>query len=184
MEEIWKDIKDYEGYYQISNLGNVRSIERTVKRITHSVKISSKLLKLRKTSNDYFNIQLCKDSGCKSKLIHRLVAEAFIPNPENKPEVNHKDGNKANNNVLNLEWNTSKENSQHSYDSGLSIGISGINNKNSKSIIQLDMTGNTQNKFACAREAYQKTGVHYKHISRCCLGKRKSAGGYVWKFDN
>lgn len=104
MEEIWKDIKEYEGIYQVSNLGRVKSLK-------HSKE--GKLLKGRVTGKGYLSVALFRNSVRKSNSIHRLVAEAFIPNPENKPEVNHIDENKLNNDVSNLEWVTSKENSNH-----------------------------------------------------------------------
>ena len=102
MEEIWKDIEGYEGLYQISNLGKVKSIRFNKER----------LLKYDK-STSYLRIKLCKDGIETNYLIHRLVAKAFIPNPDNKPQVNHIDGIKTNNSVDNLEWCTASENQTH-----------------------------------------------------------------------
>ena len=113
-QEIWKDIQGYEGLYQISNLGRVKSLERII--ITNNgitKKISEKILKPYLKGNGYYNIVLRKDSKTKCYFVHRLVAKEFIPNPDNLPQVNHKDENKLNNNVDNLEWCTSKYNNNY-----------------------------------------------------------------------
>jgi hypothetical protein len=195
MEEIWKDITDYLGYYQVSNLGNVRSLERTV---TYELKTKSgtvvnkvykaKNLKTYIGTHGYYSVGFHVNKINVTVNIHRLVAEAFIPNPDNKPEVNHKDGVKINNNVFNLEWVTQSENMKHSYNTGLQqptwTGKFGIEHPESKSVIQLNKVGNILNKFGSGREAERKTGVNHKNISSCCRGIRMSAGGYCWKFDN
>ena len=109
MKEIWKDIKGYEGLYQVSNLGNVRSMDRITR---DGRKIKGKNIKPHTNGNSrYLRVALCNNGKIKYENIHRLVAKAFIPNPENKPEVNHKDENPSNNFIDNLEWMTSKENS-------------------------------------------------------------------------
>jgi hypothetical protein len=100
--EQWKDIKNYEGLYEISSIGNVKRGDR--------------YLKPRFSHNGYYRIGLCKNSKQKWFQVHRLVAEAFIENPENKNQVNHKDGNKINNDINNLEWMTNSENIKHAYD--------------------------------------------------------------------
>lgn len=116
MEEIWKDIRGYEGLYQVSNLGRVKSLERMTSQNKH---LKEKLTCLNKLSHGYNNVGLCKQGKTKAFYVHRLVAEAFIPNPENKPQVNHIDGCKTNNKVDNLEWVTQSENMQHAYRTGL-----------------------------------------------------------------
>ena len=111
MKEIWKDIKGYEGLYQVSNLGNVRSMDRITR---DGRKIKGKNIKPHTNGNSrYLRAALCNNGKIKYENIHRLVAKAFIPNPENKPEVNHKDENPSNNLIDNLEWMTSKENSNY-----------------------------------------------------------------------
>lgn len=102
MKEIWKDIEGYEGLYQISNTGKVKSLKRKYKTKKCDEIIKSPSL----ASRGYFRLPLCKEGKVKYFYIHRLVAQAFIPNPENLPQVNHKDENKLNNNVTNLEWCT------------------------------------------------------------------------------
>ena len=113
---MWKDIKGYEGIYQVDENGNVKSCERN----TSGKHIKEKIIKGGNYSNDYRFVCLRKDGKNSNKSIHRLVANAFIPNPNNYPYVNHKDGNKSNNNVTNLEWCTAKQNLQHAIDIGLS----------------------------------------------------------------
>lgn len=114
MEEIWKAIKEYNNYYEVSNFGNVRSLDRIAKTKAGVIKpTKGKVLRLTLKNNGYKTVMLCVNDKRKRFHVHRLVAQAFIPNPENKSEVNHKDGNKANNNVANLEWNTKSENMQH-----------------------------------------------------------------------
>ena len=112
MKEIWKAIKDYEGKYEVSNLGRVKSLERTSRL---NKKIKEKILAPREHTGGYLRVQLSR----KDFYIHRLVAETFIPNPENKSQVNHIDGNKRNNRVDNLEWNTPLENNLHAIRTGL-----------------------------------------------------------------
>ena len=117
MEEIWKDIKDYEGRYAVSNLGRIKSYPK--KGHGHN----SIILKSKLTKDGYYETALLSKGKGKNQYkyirTHRIVAQAFIPNPENKPEINHKDGNKLNNNVDNLEWVTSSENQLHAYRTGL-----------------------------------------------------------------
>lgn len=124
MEEVWKDVKGYEGYYQVSNLGNIKSLERIIENSgtrTGYYKIKERILKPRenKSRNGYYELSLRKDGKEKRFKVHRLVACAFIENPYNKPEVNHIDGNKSNNYASNLEWTTSKENKEHAWNIGL-----------------------------------------------------------------
>lgn len=126
MNEIWKDIKGYEGYYQVSNFGRVKSLARVViGKNNRKYDIKEKIVKSRIHQNGYLFVHLCKNGKKKHLSIHRLLAQAFIPNLENKPEVNHKDGNKENNRVENLEWATSKENVHHAFRTGLKIMTKG-----------------------------------------------------------
>jgi hypothetical protein len=109
MYEIWKDIEGYEGLYQVSTFGNIKSLPKR----KGFLFTKERILKPKLTIKGYLEVTLRKNNYSNYKRINRLVAEAFIPNPENKPEVNHKDGNKQNNNDWNLEWNTNQENKSH-----------------------------------------------------------------------
>src|SRR5699024_6100473 len=112
--EIWKDINGYEGIYQVSSLGRVRSLDRTLLNKNNiEYKVKGKIRKISCTGKGYQKIQLSKEGNSKNFSIHRLVAQAFIPNPENLPIVNHIDGNKTNNHIGNLEWVSSNENMNH-----------------------------------------------------------------------
>lgn len=119
MEEIWKDIKDYEGLYQVSNLGRVKSLSKTLWNGVGYFESKERILVPGKDKDGYLQVGLYKNKKRKSFKIHRLVGQHFILNEENKPEINHKDGDKQNNNVNNLEWVTSSENSTHAYKAGL-----------------------------------------------------------------
>ena len=123
MKEIWKDINGYEGLYQVSNLGRVRSLNRYVNSaIKNNNKVirKGKILKFNSNWNNYLQVNLSKCGKEKMFAVHRLVALTFIPNPNNLSQVNHIDGNKFNNSVNNLEWCTAKENINHSWKLGLS----------------------------------------------------------------
>lgn len=120
MKEIWKDIEDYEGLYQVSNIGRVKSVSKLVKtRWNNFRKTKDLILETTKNHKGYKLVMLSKNNKIKSKQVHRLVAIAFISNPNNLPQVNHKDGNKQNNCVSNLEWCSAKENMKHAYKIGL-----------------------------------------------------------------
>ena len=126
-DEVWRDITDYEDYYQVSNLGNVKRCEHYSYHLRgkgHYFKLPEKIVRQEERYDESRNyryrvVTLCKDGKSKTFLIHRLVAVAFIPNPENKPQVNHIDGNPCNNNLSNLEWVTGSENMQHAIRTGL-----------------------------------------------------------------
>ena len=122
MTEIWKDVKDYEGFYQVSNLGRVKSLDR-FDRIHHHWK--GKMLKLAMSRGGYLAVELNKNGKASKKSVHRLVAEVFVPNPLNKSMVNHLDGIKTHNTPDNLEWCTDSENKYHAYRNGLNKGPRG-----------------------------------------------------------
>jgi len=121
--EVWKDITGFEGFYMVSNTGKVKSLDRWIVNSKGSLRffkgcnIPPKLNRV-----GYLRCPISKEGRCYFKILSRLVAMAFIPNPENKPEVNHKDGNKLNNKASNLEWSTVSENRKHAWDLGLNKG--------------------------------------------------------------
>lgn len=188
MEEIWKDIPGYENKYQISNLGRVKSFEN------NKGKYRELIRKPRINKQGYYYLGLWKHSKAKTFKIHRLVAQIFIPNPENKICVNHKDGNKLNNNVNNLEWVTYSENTIHAINTGLidingnsSLFKSGKNNimygkkaPTRRKVVQLDLNGNFIKEWDCIEDAQQKYNT--RHISVVCRGQRKYTAGYIWKY--
>lgn len=133
MKEVWKDINGYEGCYQVSNLGRIKSLDRMTNNQYGEYFMKGRILKNSIIKDKgYCRVSLNNGNGKISKRVHRLVAEAFILNPENKPEVNHKDGNKLNNCVSNLEWCTNKENIEHSIRTGLKKHCNGCSNSSSK----------------------------------------------------
>lgn len=172
--EIWKKIKGLDNY-EISSYGRIKSNGDKFHK--------PKILKPFKTKNGYLSIVLT--SNHIHKYIHRLVAETFIPNPNNYDEVNHKDENKENNTVENLEWCTHNYN----YNYGNRIEkikqkrIGKINTRNSKPIAKYDFDGNLIEIFPSGMEAKRK-GYNNAHISMCCKGLRKTANGYMWKYLN
>lgn len=137
-EEIWKDIVGYEGYYQVSSLGRVKALERVYKQRNGLTgrdnyrTYPEQMMYVEVDKDGYLKTRLSKDGKQKKFLIHRLVALTFIPNPENKPEVNHKSGVKDDNRVDNLEWMTTSENQQHAHDNKLYQCARGENSGNAK----------------------------------------------------
>lgn len=133
MYEIWKDIKGYEGYYQVSNTGKIKTLEHNI--IRHNGKrltIKEKILNGSKDTKGYLQVELKKDGKRNIKFIHRLVAETFIENPNNKLQVNHINGDKSNNGIDNLEWVTCSENIHHAWKNGLNKPIKGEAHGNHK----------------------------------------------------
>ena len=186
-KEIWKDIKGYEGLYQVSNLGRIKTLDRKIKKKSRwgtiiNYHIKEKILIPIKLNNDYFKVSLSKDNDVNSYLIHRLVAETFIPNPNNLPCINHKDEDKSNNCVKNLEWCTVLYN--NTYGTKLKKqSEKQINNpKSSKKINQYDLEGNFIKTWESMNEIHRQLGIYSQHIYRCCNNKRKSTGGFKWSY--
>lgn len=181
--EQWKDIEGYEGMYQVSNTGKVKSLKRVTKfkGKDYTRTEQEKLLTLAKHHKGYFKAQLRKNDKLKAFFIHRLVAQAFIPNPESKATVNHKDGDKSNNTVENLEWMSNQENMAHAYATGLRNNDA-IHLKQLKPVAQYSKSGELITTYGSVKEAVEKTGLRQGGISSCCRGNYKHSGGYVWKY--
>lgn len=182
MEEIWKDIPDYEGYYQVSNLGNFRSLPRIVKYKSNGTRRYPGKSLLTETAKDgYQRIVLMKDGIRIRYQAHRLVALTFISNPENKPFINHIDGNKSNNVISNLEWCTASENVRHADLTGLR-NMSDHHPSNSKKIKCIE-TGEI---FISYNKAVQWLGKTSTSIGSLVRGTKRcgKAFGYHWEFIN
>ena len=181
MQEIWKDIPNYEGLYQVSNLGRVKSLPRLHGTIYWKNEI---ILKINIARNGYAGVFLQKEKSKKRVSIHRIVAQTFLENYDEKLQVNHKDGNKLNNNIDNLEMMTASENQQHSRKLGLQISLKGADNPCSKKILQYDKN----DVFICEHKGIdataKKIGIGTSTLSLCLRGKRKMAGGYKWRYAN
>lgn len=173
-KEEWRDIKGYEGLYQISSWGRVKSMNYLK---TGKEKIRS----LNNGKDGYLLINLSKNGESKRFRVHRLVAMAFIPNPDNLPEVNHKDENKLNNCVSNLEWCTAKYNQNYG-TCRKRILEKVINGKCSKTVLQCDLDGNIIAEYPSGKEVKRKLGFCNSLISMCCSGKYKYAYGYIWRY--
>lgn len=171
MEE-WKDIEGYEGLYQISNYGRVKSLKYG----------KEKILKGGKVSSGYLQVGLCKDGKLVRKYIHRLVAEAFIPNPNNYEQVNHKDEDKSSNIVLNLEWCDSKYNNNYGTRNQRSAEKQINDPKRSKKVDQIDkVSGEVIRKWESTMEC-DRNGFNQGAVAACCNGLRKTHKGYIWRY--
>lgn len=180
MEEIWKDIEDYKGKYQVSNLGRVKSLK------DNHGGYREKIMILSKEKKGYLVVGLCKNNYQKRYKVHRLVALAFRDNIDHKEQVNHIDGDKTNNMVSNLEWVTCEENVHHAWNNGLAYNSKmpeetknkirnankGIKSYKCKKVICIT-TGEI---FDYMKQACKKYNMHTGNITRCCKGKRKHCG--------
>ena len=183
MKEEWRDIKGYEGIYQVSNLGRVKSLERIVNTCNAYKTLYEKQLKIYVSKNGYLHVSLQR----KNKLVHRLVAEAFIPNPENKPQVNHKNEVKQDNRVENLEWVSARENINYGTslkkraETQKKLGNQ-INNKGtSKKVICVE----SKLIFNSINDAVRKGfGKDSSSITKCCKNKNKTHNNYHWRYIN
>ena len=164
MKEVFCIIKDFPDY-AVSNLGNVKSLNYLRTR-------QEKLLSPKIRNDGYLQVCLYKNGEKKHCLIHRLVAEAFLPNPNNYPQINHIDENKSNNCLENLEWCSSQYNNNYGTK----------NEKYSKKVEQYDLNGNLIATWKSTMEIQRQTGFHHTHISDCCLGKRQTAYGFIWRY--
>ena len=179
----WCDIIGYENEYQINQFGEIRTLKDSPKLKKYDV-LKPQISK----RNGYVYQMLYKNGKEKLLRVHRLVAMAFLPNPNNLPQVNHKDGNKQNNSVDNLEWCEQSDNMKHAYKNGLQIpsenqrkAIINTNKLKQKKVCQIK-DGEVINTFSGISEASRQTKISISCISRCCNLKRKSTNGYEWRF--
>lgn len=164
MEEIWKDIEGYEGLYQVSNMGRVRSLRRNI------------ILKSKIERNGYERVRLCTNNIPKDYSVHRLVATAFISNPNNYPIVNHKDENRTNNCADNLEWCTQE------YNVNYGTGIAKRVKSQSKKVLQFKPDGTFVKEWESTMSVQRNLGFCQSHIVQVCKGKRRIAYRYIWKY--
>lgn len=173
MNEIWKAVVGFEGLYEVSNLGNVRNKKQHI--------LSTYI-----NRDGYVKIQFKLKYKRYIHFVHRLVALAFILNPNNKETINHIDGNKKNNNVLNLEWATRSENTIHAYKNNLidknKLKKFGNDNSNNKNVIQYSLSGTSIKEYVSLSEASNVNKIDVSDICKVCKNKKKSAGGYIWKY--
>ena len=187
MQEIWKDIRNYEGLYQISNNGNVKSLGRWVNCKNKGKRWQEeKILKPSVEGNGYQRVGLHENGTIKNYFVHRLVAQAFIQNPNNYPQVNHKNEIKDDNRVENLEWCDAKYNVNYgtARERGAEkISKKLINGKKSKPVLQINTkTDEIIRVFPSAMEVERQLGFSNSHISECCKGNRKTCGGFKWQY--
>ena len=181
-EEIWKDIVGYEGLYQVSNLGRVKSLN-----YKHSDK--EKIRKLAIDKYGYPIVTLYNENKGKTHTIHRLVAEAFIDNSNNNPCIDHINTDRTDNRVCNLKWVTHKENNNNPLTidkkrKNPRYGVTGVNNVRSTVVLQFSKDGEFIKKWDCITDVQRELGINRGNVIKCCKGKRKTANGYIWRYAN
>mgnify|MGYP006375919495 FL=1 len=172
--EIWKDIFGYEGYYQISSLGRVKSLIWEKNKKHKQPKILKNYI-----DKGYYRVSLYKDGNHKKYRVHRLIAQAFIPNPNNLPEINHIDENKLNNDISNLEWCSTEYNVK--YGTRLERAKQKNIKTQSNPIMQIDLDGNIIKIWSSMSRAEKEGGYDKSTISYCVNNKQKTHKGFIWK---
>lgn len=173
--EEWRPVKGFEGLYEVSNLGRVRSLDRIIKRRNGNIVYKGKILKQQIKKKKRYGIILTKNYNRRNFMVHRLVAEAFIPNPKHLETINHKDENTFNNNVNNLEWMTQRENILY-----------GTRTERAKKKIQKKVEKLTKDfehveYYDSLTDAAIKNNAHISNISSAIHGRYKSCVGYIWR---
>lgn len=166
--EIWRELVGYEGMYQVSNNGRIKSF--------YSGK--EKILKQSKNTHGYMTVKLHYNKVGVTKTVHGIVANHFMSKPTPDHQVNHIDGDKSNNQLKNLEWVTGSENKIHAYTNGLMNA-----NHLKRAVIQINKDGEITARFDSLTEAEKHTCIQWTNIRKVCIGERKSAGGYEWQFE-
>lgn len=180
--EIWKDIIGYEGYYQVSNLGNVKSLERYRKGNRNSLTfVRERILKRKIDKDGYAVYALCKDNKMYHFTSHKLVALVFIPNPSSYSQINHINGIKLDNSVSNLEWCDNSHNMKEAYRIGLSKARKSKDNILSKKVVKLK-NGLAIQQYDCIVDASKEHGLGKTAISNCLNGRSKTCAGFEWKY--
>lgn len=181
--EEWRPVVGYEELYEVSNLGRVRSLREK----TRIFDKENKIMRFKDDHHGYDRVNLNKDHKAKAALVSRLVAEAFIENPNNLPQVGHMDDVKKNNHVSNLYWTDSKENNHHNgkmerFQDKHNEKIGQIADALSKAVISTNILTGEEQMYKSMQEASRKTGSNSGKISLCCNGKRSHHNGYCWRF--
>lgn len=192
-QEIWKSIDGFGGTFEASTLGRIRSIERIViYKNGRKHKYPSCILSSTIAPNGYRIVNLAFSGDCKSSSVHRLIAKTFIPNPENKYTVNHINGIKTDNRLVNLEWMTQSENQYHALSLGLwtstkgrkNLGVTGKNHGASRRVRQSDLFGNEIKIWDSISEAERGVGISHSCIIGCCKKQRNTSKGFKWEYVN
>lgn len=178
--EIWRPIAGYEGLYEVSNCGRIKSLRPNTK-----IKNKDGLMRFKYDTHGYYRVNLTKNKEQRSFLVSRLVAIAFIPNEKGLPHVGHEDDNRNNNSVANLYWTDAKENNNHNgkmelFQKKHVEKIEQIKNAISCPVRAINENTGEVLEFESMQEA-QRNGFSCSHISQCCNGKRKNHGGYKWE---
>ena len=185
MEEIWKSVIGYEGFYEVSNQGRVRSVDRIVIQPLNGMPTKclykGRILKLTIDKFGYVLTSLSKLGKIKTFRVHRFVGLCFLPNPENKKTINHKDGNKLNNNEYNLEWSSQLENNRHANESLLIKRIKRKGMPHEVPIKQFDKNGMLIAEWDSISEASRTLNFKQPCISKCLSGIVKTSYGFIWK---
>lgn len=176
--EVWRDILGFEHNYQVSNLGRIRTKDRYV-RIGGGKErfVKGRIVKPTICTNGYYEIQMHINGKRKIKLLHRAVGEAFIPNPNNLPQINHKDENPANNSADNLEWCTPRYNANYGTRNQRMV-----KDKYLKPVFMMDKEGNILKRFNSIGDAVRETGADISSLIRVCKGRQNTCVGYKWKY--
>lgn len=183
--EMWVDIVGYEGLYKVSNMGRVKTMERPDLETGYGNYYRESLIRKQNLgTSQYPSLILFRDKRRRPRMVHRIVAEHFLPNPENKRCVNHKNGIKTDNRLDNLEWMTHSENSYHKFQIGLQVNKKGGDSKLSKPVNKLDLNGNFIKKYNSLTEAGINNRAKSWSISNVCnkAKYRKTCAGYKWEF--